>query len=191
MGTFWVFPNGGQGVSIYDPVKNSIVKTLTNVTLSPPAGYGDTVWMKDSTGTKNYVYISENTVGKQRMHYYDATTQLYLGNVPSTAGGKPLHTYAVPFRYEVYSHLDIASGFDVFTADSITTKTALAYQVAPMVHNGVSSAHGKLLSETGLGNYGLQTNVFAGQVNLIDLSAKRQLGVLNISRSTDTYQVPK
>ena len=129
MGTFWVFPNGGQGVSIYDPVKNSIVKTLTNVTLSPPAGYGDTVWMKDSTGTKNYVYISENTVGKQRMHYYDATTQLYLGNVPSTAGGKPLHTYAVPFRYEVYSHLDIASGFDVFTADSITTKTALAYQV--------------------------------------------------------------
>ena len=190
MGTFWVFTNGGQGVSIYDPVMNTVVKTLMNVTLSPPAGYGDTVWMRDSTGTKNYVYISENTASNNRMHFYDATKQVYLGSVPSTANGRPVHTYAVPFRYEVWSHLDTASGFDVWNAPSIATETAVAYQVSPMNHNGVSSAHGKLLSEGALGNYGFQTNVFRGQLNLLDLEAKRSLAVQNISRSTDTYQVP-
>ena len=161
-----------------------------NVTLSPPSGYGDTVWMKDSTGTKNYVYISENTANNNRMHFYDATKQTYLGSVPATVNSKPLHTYAIPFRYEVWSRLDMVSGLDVWNANSIATHAAVAYQVGPMTHNGVSSAHGKLLSETALGNYGFETLVYAGQLNLIDLEAKRSLSVLNISRSTDTYKVP-
>jgi len=190
LGTFWVHTNGGQGVSIYDPVKNTIVKTLTNVSLSSGSSYGDTVWMKDITGTKNYIYISENTVNNQKMHYYDATKQIYLGNVPSTVGGRPVHTYAVPFRYEVYSHLDILSGFDVYDANSITTKSAKAYNIGIMNRNGVSSTHGKLLSETALGNYGFQTSVFpGGAVNLINLETKRQIGSQNITSSTDTYKV--
>ena len=191
-------------------MKNSVVKTLTDVpqVVSPTSGpggrasgLGDPVWMVDKTGTKKFIYLNENT-GYNRVHVYDSATQTYLGYVNSTSNGKPLHLYAVPFRYEVWGHLDNVGGFDVMNADSITTNKQLAYRVGPLNPNAVAppvtSQHGKLLSETELGDYGFESYVdqsqsgkFAtnGQVAALNLATRARISVLNISRTTDAYSV--
>jgi DNA-binding beta-propeller fold protein YncE len=193
-------------------VKNSVVKTLTDApqVVSPTSGpggvasgLGDAVWLVDKTGTKKYIYLNENT-GNNRVHVYDSTTQTYLGFVNSTTSGKPLHLYAIPFRYEVWGHLDNVGGFDVLDADSITTKKQLAYRVSAINPNvkapPPTSQHGKMLSETELGDYAFESYVdqsqlgkFAtsGQVAAINLATKSLISVLNISRSTDAYPVSR
>ena len=158
--------------------------------------------MVDATGKKKYIYSSENT-GYNRVHVYDTSTLTYLGNVASTVNGKPLHHYAIPFRYEVWEHLDNLSGFDVMDASSITTQKAVAYRVASMGSYATgtvppTSQHGKLLSENELGNYGFQTYVDQsqkgkyvtnGQLGAVNLNTKTLISVVNISRSTDAYPV--
>ena len=213
-GTFYIFTNGGQGVQIYDPVANAVVKTLTNVTLGSAAytsaaatvttysanccggasgvpSYGDAAWLKDSTGTKQYAYIAENSA-YNRVHVYNVATQKYLGTIP-TVSNKPLHMYSVPQRYEMWVHADISSGFDVYSPAD-TTKP-LASLVSQMPHAGLDtglgypSAHGKLLWEDGLGTLAFQTNVWngggqMGPLQALDLNTKRPIGLINITSSS-------
>ena len=209
-GTFYIFTNGGQGVQIYDPAANSVVKTLTDVPLgsstytpadtkysanccggSPSVpSYGDAVWLKDKTGTKQYAYVSENGA-YNRVHVYDVTAQKYVTSIP-VGGNKPLHMYAVPFRYEAWTHTDLSSGFDVFSPQNITKP--IASSVAEMPHvglltgSGYTSGHGKLLWEDELGNLGFETNTYNaggnfGTLGALDLGLKRRISFINITSS--------
>ena len=101
-GYFYVFSDT-SGLSIYDPVAQTVVKNIPDTAQQ----WGDAVFIRDQAQIKHYAFIADtgdpaaapgNAYGK--MYVYDTELQKLVSRVD--IGLRPVRVYAVPQRDEVH-----------------------------------------------------------------------------------------
>jgi YVTN family beta-propeller protein len=103
-GSFYAFSS--TGIYVIDP-DDGVINTIP---VTSTSSWGDPVFIRDQAQLRHYVFANDRT--NNDVWVIDTSTQDVLKQVD--VGKSPVHIYAVPWRDEVWTHLDAEGTFDVF-----------------------------------------------------------------------------
>jgi len=186
-GNFWVF--NSNGVSIVDPDKCKVVKTITSDSdgnLLPGRWY-DGIFMRHNSGEENKDYVAINSAvtvsdshgedtGSGEVLFFDAEKEEVVSRV--VVGPRPVHSYGVYTQNQYWAHADGDGFFYVIHLDDIEQHSG-----NPVKAKIDEANHGKLLWDESdeLQGVGYATSTGEPHLFIIDLEKEEQIGTVDFS----------